>query len=101
MKGKVKGIEEEWSKVKGIFQEVSEKTLGYKKSNERAEWISERRTLKLTDERREYKNRRRESAYMAKQHNYFSRMVKKNAKEDKEEFIRGIMQRGGKQQIQQ
>ena len=39
-----------WSNVKGIFQEASEKTLGYKKSKERAEWISER-TLKLMDER--------------------------------------------------
>ena len=37
---KVEGIEEEWSKVKGIFQEASEKTLGYRKSKERAEWIS-------------------------------------------------------------
>ena len=42
------------------------------------------------DERREYKNRRRESADMAKQHNYLSRMVRKSAKEDKEEFIRRI-----------
>src|SRR6218665_3963979 len=76
MTEKVEGIDEEWSKVKGISQETSEKTPGYKKSNERAEWISER-TLKLMDERREYKNRRRKSADMAKQHNYFSRMVKK------------------------
>src|SRR6218665_3010496 len=42
------------------------------------------------DERREYKSRRRESADMAKQHNYLSQMVKKSAKEDKEEFTRGI-----------
>src|SRR6218665_2314344 len=83
MMEKVEGIDEEWSKVKGIFQEA------YKKGNERAEWIS-KRTLKLMDERREYKNRRRESADMAKQHNYLSRMVKKSAKEDKEEFIRII-----------
>jgi len=76
MTEKVEGIDEEWSKVKGIFQEA------YKKGNERAEWIS-KRTLKLMDERREYKNRRRESADMAKQHNYLSRMVKSSAKEDK------------------
>jgi len=46
----VEGIEEEWSKVKAIFQEAPEKTLGYRKSRERAEWISER-THKLMDER--------------------------------------------------
>src|SRR6218665_3096130 len=86
---KVEGIEEEWSKVKSIFQDASEKTLGYRKSKEMTEWISER-TLKLMDERREYKSRRRESADIAKQHNYSSRMVKKSAKEDKEEFIERI-----------
>jgi len=32
----VEGIEEEWSKVKGRSQDASEKTLGYKKSKERA-----------------------------------------------------------------
>jgi len=42
MKEKVEEIDEEWSKVKGIFQEASEKTLGYKKSKERAKWISKR-----------------------------------------------------------
>src|SRR6218665_2880143 len=89
MTEEVEGIEEEWSKVKSILQDASEKTLGYKKSKERAEWISGR-TLKLMDNRREYKSRRRESANMAKQHNYFSRMVKRSAKEDKEELIRGI-----------
>src|SRR6218665_3923688 len=41
-------------------------------------------------ERREYKSRRRESADMAKKHNYLSRMVKKSAKEDKEEFTRRL-----------
>ena len=86
MTEKVDGIEEQWSKVKGIFQDASEETLGYRKSMERAEWMSER-TLKLMDERREYKSRRRESVDTAK---HLSGIFKKSAKEDKSEFIRGL-----------
>ena len=34
MTEKMEGIEEEWSKVNSIFQDASEKTLGYRKSKE-------------------------------------------------------------------
>src|SRR6218665_1603356 len=37
MTEKVEGIEEEWSKVKGIFQEASVKTLGCKRRKGRTE----------------------------------------------------------------
>src|SRR6218665_1648097 len=42
MTEKVEGIEEEWSKVKSIFQDASEKTLGYRKST-RKWWSGYRR----------------------------------------------------------
>jgi len=89
MTEKVEDVEEEWSNVKSIFQETSEEILGYRKRMGREEWISER-TLKLMDKRREGKSRRKESTDMVKHHNHLSRMVKKSAKQDKEEFVRGI-----------
>lgn len=75
--GEIERIEQEGSKVKGIFQEASEKTLGYRRRKGREEWISQR-ILKLVDKRREYKSKRRESrpTDMAKQHN---RMGQKRA----------------------
>ena len=89
MTEKVEDVEEEWSNVKSIFQETFEEILGYRKRMGREEWISER-TLKLMDKRREGKSRRKESTDMVKHHNHLSRMVKKSAKQDKEEFVRGI-----------
>jgi len=40
--GEIERIEQEGSKVKGIFQEASEETLGYRRRKGREEWISER-----------------------------------------------------------
>lgn len=66
------------------MQEATEEALGFTKSKQRAEWISEKNTK---TERREYKSRRRESADTAK---HLSGIFKKSAKEDKSEFIRGL-----------
>ena len=79
MDERVEGIEEEWNKVKSVIQETSEEILGYKKGLAHAEWQS-KTTLELMEERRIYKSKRRESADMAKHHNYLCRMVKRSAR---------------------
>ena len=85
----IKAIEEEWSRVSDIIRETSEKVLGYKTKEHRREWISDS-TRTLMEERRFYKCKRKESAAMAKHHNYLCRLVKKSACTDREEYIKEI-----------
>ena len=85
----IKTIEEEWSRVSDIIHTTSEKVLGYQTKERRSEWISNS-TRTLMEERRFYKCKRKESATMAKHHNYLCRLVKKNACTDREEYIKEI-----------
>jgi hypothetical protein len=83
------GVEEEWSRVKSIIQETSKEVLGLREGRSYTEWLSDA-TIKLMDERRKYKGKRKEGPEMAKHHNYLCRMVRKSGREDRERFIEGI-----------
>jgi hypothetical protein len=80
------GIDEEWEHISTIMRETADKTIGRMTGGKRPDWIS-LHTLELSDERREWKERRRESKEMAKHYNYLCRQVKKSAKTDKERYI--------------
>jgi len=79
-------IDKEWEQISRIMQETSDKIIGRMTGGKRPDWIS-MQTLKLSDERREWKVRRRESKQTAKHYNYLCRQVKKSAKADKECYI--------------
>ena len=49
-------------------------------------------TVQLMEERRKFKTKRHEHAYIATHHNYLCRRVKKSAKEDKEKYIAELRQ---------
>lgn len=90
MSGKLTNdVEAMWERVKSSIQETSKEVLGFRKGQKQKEWLSPQ-TLKLMDQRREYRGRRKQHSDMAKHHNYLCRMVKKSAKEDKERYIREI-----------
>ena len=60
--------------------------MGGVKGAKRQDWIS-LQTLKLADERRNWKGKRRENKEASKHYNYLCWQVKKSAKVDKEEYI--------------
>jgi len=68
-------INEEWKQIGEIMHE----TAGRTKVGERADWIT-LQTLKIADERRSWKSKRRESREASKHYNYLCRKVKKSSK---------------------
>ena len=68
-------INEEWEQIRDIMHETADEVLGRMKAGKRAEWIS-LQTLKLADERRSWKPKRRESKESSKHYNYLCRQVK-------------------------
>ena len=79
-------IEREWEQIRTVIQDTSDHILGRLTSGRKPDWISAH-TLKLSDARREWKRKRRESKETAKHYNYLCRQVKKSAKVDKELYI--------------
>lgn len=69
-----------------VIHDTTDKIIGRLSGGKIPDWISSQ-TLKLSDERREWKTRRRESKEMVKHYNYLCRQVKKSAKTDKERYI--------------
>jgi len=82
-------VDEDWKDVRKALHEAADKTLGRVKGGTRPDWIS-LQTLKLAEERRRWKAKRRESREASKHYNFLHRQVKKSTKADKEQFIMGI-----------
>src|SRR5664279_1505412 len=78
-------IDEDWRQISLILQGTADKVIGRMKTK-RPEWIT-LQTLRLSDERREWKSKRRASKEAAKHYNYLCRQVKKSAKQDREHYI--------------
>ena len=82
-------VNEEWNILRDIIHATSEKELGYRAEFRKREWLSEH-TLKLMDERRTFKAKRKISTDLAKHHNYLCRMVKISAKNGREQDIKDV-----------
>ena len=79
-------IDREWEQIRTVIQDTTDQILGRVTGGRKPDWISSQ-TLKLSDERREWKGKRRENKESAKHYNYLCRQVKKSAKADKELYI--------------
>ena len=84
-------VDEEWASVRDVFHETGKQVLGHKICDRKREWLSVD-TRRLMEERRVAKSKRGGSIIMTRHHNYLCRRVKKSAKMDREEFIKGICQ---------
>ena len=56
-------LEELWTEVRNIVQEVVNKTIPKKKKSKKAKWLSEE-ALQIAEERREVKNKGEREEYL-------------------------------------
>ena len=76
-------VEETWSNIRNMYNDVAKEVLGYKQRQKSAPWIS-REVLEMSDQRKALKSSRKECEENRQRYNKLTRDIKKKSKECKD-----------------